>query len=124
MLCVLGVMALYNSEKVAITNDHLRILLAIDSKLGLSIENALKFRIAETSATTDYLTGLPNARSLFLHLDQELSRARRSGMRLVVLVCDLDGFKQINDRFGQLEANGALHLFAASVRDACVEYDS
>src|SRR5437762_2292457 len=119
----LGVLALYKAEPDAFTSDHVRILLAITSKIGLTIENALKFRIAETSATTDYLTGLPNARSLFLHLDQELSRARRSGMPLVVLVCDLDGFKQINDRFGHLEGNRALRMFAASVRDACREYD-
>ena len=50
---VLGVLSLYHSEKDAFTNDHLRILLAIASKLGLSIENALKYRLAETSATTD-----------------------------------------------------------------------
>ena len=34
------------------------------SKVSLAIENALKFRQAESCATTDYLTGLPNARSL------------------------------------------------------------
>ena len=40
--------------------------------MALSIENALKYQQAENSATTDYLTGLPNARSLFLQLDQRI----------------------------------------------------
>src|SRR6185312_8422605 len=120
---VLGVLALYHADKDAFTNDHLRILLAIASKLGLSIENALKYRLAETSATTDYLTGLPNARSLFLHLDREMSRCRRHEEALTVLVCDLDGFKQVNDRFGHLEGNRLLRAFAQKLKDSCREYD-
>ena len=75
---MLGVLTLYHAERDAFTKDHLRILLAISSKIGMSIENALRFRQAESSATTDYLTGLPNARSLFLQLDSELSRGRRT----------------------------------------------
>jgi len=51
----------------AFSPDHLRILLAVSSKIALSVENALKYQQAEDSATTDYLTGLPNARSLFVH---------------------------------------------------------
>src|SRR3989454_8767041 len=35
------------------SKDHLRILLAITSKVALSVENALKYRMAESSATTD-----------------------------------------------------------------------
>ena len=120
---VLGVLSLYHSEKDAFTNDHLRILLAIASKLGLSIENALKYRLAETSATTDYLTGLPNARSLFLHLDREMSRCRRHEEALTVLVCDLDGFKQVNDRFGHLEGNRLLRVFSQKLKESCREYD-
>ena len=61
---MVGVLTLYHSDRDAFTKDHLRILLAINAKIALSIENALRFRQAETSATTDYLTGLPNARSL------------------------------------------------------------
>jgi diguanylate cyclase (GGDEF)-like protein/putative nucleotidyltransferase with HDIG domain len=120
---VLGVLSLYHSEKDAFTNDHLRILLAIASKLGLSIENALKYRLAETSATTDYLTGLPNARSLFLHLDREMSRCRRHEEALTVLVCDMDGFKAVNDRFGHLEGNRLLRVFSQKLKESCREYD-
>src|ERR1043166_7527631 len=95
---VLGALTLYHAERDAFTKDHLRILLAISSKIAVSIENALRFRQAESSATTDYLTTLPNARSLFLQFDSELSRGRREGVPLTVLVLDLDGFKQVNDR--------------------------
>jgi diguanylate cyclase (GGDEF)-like protein len=91
--------------------------------MALAIENALKYQQAESSATTDYLTGLPNARSLFLQLDRELARCKRDTSSLTVMVCDMDGFKQINDRFGHLEGNRVLRLFAQALKESCREYD-
>ncbi|MBS0172967.1 MAG: diguanylate cyclase, partial [Nitrospira sp.] len=120
---LLGVLALYQNERDAFTKDHLRILLAISSKVALSIENALRYRQAEDSATVDYLTSLPNARALFQHLDAELARARRTGQQVAVLVSDLDGFKQVNDRFGHLEGNKLLRAVARGLKEACREYD-
>jgi diguanylate cyclase (GGDEF)-like protein/putative nucleotidyltransferase with HDIG domain len=120
---VVGVLTLYRTELDAFSRDQLRILMAISSKLALSMQNALKYRVAEDSATTDYLTGLPNARSLFLHLDSELARAKRGNTGLTVFVCDLNGFKQVNDRFGHLEGNRVLRLFADKLKESCREYD-
>jgi diguanylate cyclase (GGDEF)-like protein/putative nucleotidyltransferase with HDIG domain len=120
---VQGVLALYRAEQDAFTRDHLRILLAISSKLGWVIENALKYRQAESSATTDYLTGLLNARSLFLALEREIGRCRREKSPLALFVCDLDYFKQVNDSFGHLDGNRLLQMFAAEVRETCREYD-
>ncbi len=120
---VVAVLALYRTSQDAFTKDHLRILLAISSKLGFTIENALKYRIAEDSATTDYLTGLPNARSLFLHLDRELARCKRSNLPLAVFVSDLNGFKQVNDRFGHFQGNKLLQMFSDALKDSCREYD-
>ena len=120
---VIGVLALYRAERDSFTSDDLRILLAASSKMALAIENALKYQQAEDSATTDYLTGLPNARSLFLELDRELARCKRDGTSLTVMVCDMDGFKQINDRFGHLEGNRVLRLFAQALKESCREYD-
>jgi diguanylate cyclase (GGDEF)-like protein/putative nucleotidyltransferase with HDIG domain len=120
---VIGVLALYRGERDAFTTDHLRILLAVSGKMALSIENALKYQQAESSATTDYLTGLPNARSLFMQLDRELARCKRDSSSLTVMVSDMDGFKQINDRFGHLEGNRVLRLFAQALKDSCREYD-
>ncbi len=120
---VVGVVALYHADKDFFTSDHLRILLAVSSKMALAIENALKYEQAENSATTDYLTGLPNARSLFLQLDRELARCKRDNTSLTVMVSDMDGFKQINDRFGHLEGNRVLRLFAHSLKETSREYD-
>jgi diguanylate cyclase (GGDEF)-like protein/putative nucleotidyltransferase with HDIG domain len=119
----IGVMTLYRGESDAFSRDHLRILLAISSKVSLAVENALIFRQVEDSATTDYLSGLPNARSLFLRLDSEVARCKRSMEPLCVVVCDLDGFKQVNDRFGHLEGNKVLRMVSEALRSRCREYD-
>ena len=90
---VLGVLTLYHADRDAFSKDHLRILLAISSKIGMSIENALRFRQAESSATTDYLTG-----SAQRPVSVPASRFRTfpqppQPAPLAVLVLDLDGFK-------------------------------
>ena len=118
-----GVLMLYRREKDAFTREDLRILKAVSYKVALSLENALRYHQAESKATTDYLTGLPNARSLFLHLDSELARAKRAGSPLGILVCDLDGFKQVNDQFGHLEGDEILRKVATLLRASCREYD-
>jgi diguanylate cyclase (GGDEF)-like protein/putative nucleotidyltransferase with HDIG domain len=120
---LVGVLALYRTEADAFTSDHLRVLQVITSKVAVSIENALKYRQAESAGTSDYLTGLPNARALSVHLDLELARCMRENSRVAVMVCDLDGFKQINDRYGHLEGDKTLKLFANLLREVCREYD-
>jgi len=120
---VVGVLAMYRTDRDAFSADHLRILLAVSSKIALSVENALKYQQAEDSATTDYLTGLPNARSLFIHLTRELARCRRTGTTLAVMVCDLDNFKQINDLYGHLEGDNLLKDFSRRLKESCRGYD-
>ncbi len=66
---------------------------------------------------------MPNARSLFIHLDSELACAKRELRPLSVLVCDLDGFKQVNDQFGHLEGNRVLRRVADILRQNCREHD-
>ena len=103
--------------------DNLRVLLAVGGKLGTFIENALKYEQAAASASTDFLTGLANARALNLQLENELARSHRQSTPLTVLVADLDGFKDVNDRFGHLEGDAVLRAIACVLRENCREYD-
>ncbi|MBL8384638.1 MAG: GGDEF domain-containing protein [Burkholderiales bacterium] len=52
------------------------------------------------AATHDALTGLRNRLSFNAELDRAIQRAKRNGWRMAVMFVDLDGFKQINDRYG------------------------
>jgi len=120
---VVGVVALLSRARDAYISDHLRILNSLSTKAALSVENAIKYSQAQRFAGTDVLTGLPNARSLFIRLDNELARARREQHGVAVLVCDLDNFKQVNDLLGHLEGNRVLKLVADALSSQCREYD-
>jgi len=120
---VVGVLTLYRAEPNAFSRDQLRIVQAITSKLAVALQNALMYRQARATATADYLTRLPNTASLFIHLDSELSRCERTSEALSILVCDLDGFKGVNDRFGHRTGDRLLRLVADTLKDCCREYD-
>src|SRR5260370_29688258 len=62
----------------------------------------------EGLSVTDELTGLLNRRGFLAQLDRALASARRGGPHGVLMICDLDGFKQINDRHGHLAGDEVL----------------
>ncbi|NAZ82891.1 diguanylate cyclase [Kineococcus sp. R8] len=69
-------------------------------------------------ATHDRLTGLPNRSLLEDRWHQARSRARRTGLAPLVLFCDVDDLKQVNDRYGHVVGDAALVEVAARLRHA------
>ncbi|WP_250445168.1 GGDEF domain-containing protein [Actinotalea sp. C106] len=70
-------------------------------------------------ASHDQLTGLPNRRALDEHLETALGRVRSgSSAGLVVLFCDLDGFKAVNDEHGHHVGDGLLAIASSRLRGA------
>lgn len=66
-------------------------------------------------ALTDALTGTANRRRLTERLDALVSRSRRHGHPLSVLLLDLDGFKQLNDVHGHRVGDAALTAVARTI---------
>jgi two-component system cell cycle response regulator len=77
----------------------------------------------EPDSLTDALTGAHNVRYLMKYLPRELERSRRYGHALAVLSCDVDGFKEINDRHGHEAGNELLRAFVACA-EGCIRKDS
>ncbi len=69
-------------------------------------------------AALDPLTGLYNRRSGEQRLAEEMSRARRHDRPLTILLLDLDGLKQVNDRFGHAAGDLLLKAFAERLNRA------
>jgi diguanylate cyclase (GGDEF)-like protein/PAS domain S-box-containing protein len=63
-------------------------------------------------ANFDSLTGLPNRRMFYAHLDQEIQKAKRSGLKVALIFLDLDGFKEVNDTLGHDQGDVLLKLTA------------
>jgi diguanylate cyclase (GGDEF)-like protein/PAS domain S-box-containing protein len=68
-------------------------------------------------AYSDPLTGLANRTSLMPALEQAVQRAKRRNSKLAVVFLDLDGFKEINDRFGHDAGDALLIELAGRLRD-------
>lgn len=97
---MLGALAMYSADLSSYTADHLRLMEAVAKLASDAIANAVHHERTETSALTDLLTGLPNARALRHRFEEEADRARRHRDTFSVLMMDLDGFKAVNDRLG------------------------
>ncbi len=67
-------------------------------------------------STREPLTGLLNARMFHERLEEELGRAARYGGPLSLLLIDLDGLKQINDKHGHRAGDDALVRVATAIR--------
>ncbi|HLZ11201.1 MAG TPA: diguanylate cyclase [Candidatus Acidoferrum sp.] len=94
--------------------------------LGVALDITERKRTEEQvlyQATHDALTGLGNYREFVETLEREVKRADRSHHTFAVLLLDLDGLKQINDRNGHLAGNRALKRLANAMRDHCRAID-
>ena len=75
-------------------------------------------------AATDEMTGAWTRRFGLEQLTRELSRAHRTGARLVVVFVDVDGLKKINDDHGHLAGDELLTLISEVIRAHLRSYDT
>ena len=96
-------------------------------QLGSQIGQFIARKQAESDlrfvATHDMLTALPNRTMFGERLSQALSQARRYNRRLAVLFVDLDGFKEVNDRYGHDAGDALLKEIAVRLRASLREGD-
>ena len=79
---------------------------------------------AITLSQTDPLTGLFNRSQLYVTLEREVSRTRRSDRGFCVLMVDLDGLKAINDSAGHLRGDDVLRAIGAIIQGSIRTVDS
>jgi len=119
----IGCLALYHIEANHYTEDHRRLLERIAEQAGAVIHNSIVFEQTQEDSLTDPLTGLPNRRSMFVHLSRELARAERLKSEVGIIVMDIDGFKAINDTCGHNVGDHALREVANALQGALRPYD-
>jgi diguanylate cyclase (GGDEF)-like protein len=88
--------------------DEMTIRVAVLPAVWCAVKQALLDRELRHLAVTDDLTCLYNRRGFFAAATQQLKLAQRNAQRLLLLFCDVDNLKKINDTYGHREGDLAL----------------
>jgi diguanylate cyclase (GGDEF)-like protein len=116
----LGTIAVVDSQPRTLDNGQIAVLKDLSTLVITALENRRRALLLGRLALTDHLTGLANRAQFDRTLDGEIAHATRTGEPFSVLYMDLDGFKDINDRFGHLAGDEVLReigcRLAAEVR--------
>lgn len=91
---------------------------AATSLIAVALERDEDQRRLAHQATHDPLTGVGNRAALVQRLEAALVNGRESGRRVAVLYADLDGFKDVNDRYGHDHGDRLLIEVARRIRSA------
>jgi diguanylate cyclase (GGDEF)-like protein/PAS domain S-box-containing protein len=94
-------------------------IIAVDVTEQRTLEEHLRHQ-----ASCDSLTGLANHRHLFEVLHSEISRSGRTSREFGLILLDLDGLKEINDRFGHPTGDRALCRLGQILKDCCRSIDT
>jgi sigma-B regulation protein RsbU (phosphoserine phosphatase) len=120
----LGLAALEFGAPDTMLYEELRLVLSsavTGALLARAVDQAR--REVEKLAITDPLTGLHNRRHLSERIRDEFVRMRRHPRSLSLALVDLDGFKQVNDRFGHEAGDRVLVTVAQRLRTGLREVD-
>ena len=93
-------------------------LLELEDSL-VQAREAMRFK-----ATHDALTGVWNRGAIMEILDREITRSRREGTSLGVLIADLDHFKSVNDTYGHLAGDHVLCEVTKRMQAGIRSYDA
>ncbi len=118
---VLGVLNVESKSEVPLDEDDVNLLNALAGSVAVAIDNARLHAEVKRMALTDAVSGLANRRAFDDFLQTEITRAKRYGDALSLIILDLDSFKEYNDQWGHPAGDVRLReiadLLRANVRE-------
>ncbi|MEJ2766662.1 GGDEF domain-containing protein [Photobacterium sp. MCCC 1A19761] len=82
------------------------------------LANAIEYRRVKNMALRDYLSGLGNRSSFEQDIQHAIAMSERRNVGLVLMMFDLDNFKQVNDKYGHLDGDKVIRKFASLLKQA------
>jgi diguanylate cyclase (GGDEF)-like protein len=121
---VIGVLSVDEPEDRLLPSDEkLQALRIFANQAAAAIVSAERVRELTFLADHDPLTRLLNRRAFVERLESEVARAVRYDRGFSLVVCDVDGFKSVNDRLGHQAGDEALQMFARTIDRALRKSD-
>jgi diguanylate cyclase (GGDEF)-like protein len=114
-----GLLLLAGDAAAAIPAEEAELLEALAANVASCLHTAEVLRSLRERAATDPLTGLGHHATFH----EALAASHRRPSTAVVL-CDIDGFKRLNDSFGHQHGDSVLRGVAAALTDALRRGDS
>ena len=105
-------------DRLLPSRDKLQALRVFANQAAAAIVTSAHLRELRFLADHDPLTRLLNRRAFVERLDGEVARATRYGRSFGLVLCDLDDFKELNDRHGHQVGDEALQGFARTLQSA------
>jgi diguanylate cyclase (GGDEF)-like protein len=102
---------------------YIAVMMSIGRIKEIYLESKLSEYKMQQLAFTDELTKLPNRRAMIEFTNRELSRFRRYGTLMGVILMDLDHFKKFNDQFGHDKGDLVLKESAKAISGLVRETD-
>ena len=106
------------SEILPLADSQQKLAAAVAEQIGLALSNLRLRDNLREQAIRDPLTGLYNRYYMEESLARELSRAKRSGKPIGVIMLDLDHFKELNTRFGHPNVDVMLQDFGKMLQSS------
>ncbi|RJQ56636.1 MAG: GGDEF domain-containing protein [Nitrospiraceae bacterium] len=118
-----NIMFLFNKQKVKTLEDRSHIE-HLSRELVAALEQIdVKNREIQKMMITDKLTGLFNRHHLITVLENEIARCNRYGHPLALMMIDIDGFKSINDAYGQSAGDIMLGYVGVLIKENTRKFD-
>lgn len=122
---VLGILSVDEpADRLLPSSEKLQALRIFANQAAAAIVSAERVRELSFLADHDPLTRLLNRRAFVERLESEVARTNRYDRGFSLVICDLDGFKSVNDRLGHLAGDTALQGFAWTIEKALRKSDT
>jgi diguanylate cyclase (GGDEF)-like protein len=120
----IGVVCVFGDQPRNLGDEEEQALVALARQASAHLELRQRNSELRELAVSDPLTGLANRTLLFDRLDMAIAQRHRSGGDVGVLFCDVDDFKQVNDRWGHDAGDRLLCQIADRLRTATRDTDT